>query len=47
MNTAGPPEEASTIIHHRPLSARDLEAILDVTKGLAEPAHPVQTPRAN
>ena len=37
MNTAGPPEEASTIIHHRPLSARDLEAILDVTKALAAP----------
>ncbi len=27
----------STAIHHRPLSARDLEAILDVTKGLAAP----------
>ena len=27
----------STTIHHRPLSARDLEAILDVTKALAAP----------
>lgn len=27
----------STTIHHRPLSTRDLEAILDVTKGLAAP----------
>lgn len=27
----------NTAIHHRPLSARDLEAILDVTKGLAAP----------
>jgi GAF domain-containing protein len=37
MNAAGPPEGASAIIHHRPLSARDLEAILDVTKALAAP----------
>jgi phosphoserine phosphatase RsbU/P len=26
-----------TMIHHRPLSTRDLEAILDVTKALATP----------
>jgi phosphoserine phosphatase len=28
---------STTTIHHRPLSTRDLEAILDVTKGLAAP----------